>query len=118
MRKWTLLLIGLAFASAAIAGENRFAQFAPPGSGPPIIVDPATGKYLGELSANRYAPNSISNPYGRYGSRFSPDSVNNPYGVYGSRFSPKSAANPYATSPPVIISPYGRYSQPYVWPRR
>lgn len=40
-------------------------------------------RYLGELSADRYAPNSVSNPYGRYGSRYSPDSINNPYGPYG-----------------------------------
>lgn len=41
------------------------------------------GKYLGELSNDRYAPNSVSNPYGRYGNRYSPDSINNPYGNYG-----------------------------------
>lgn len=41
------------------------------------------GTYLGELSANRYAPDSVSNPYGRFGSRYSPTSVNNPYSPYG-----------------------------------
>lgn len=41
------------------------------------------GRYLGELSTNRYTPDSVSNPYGRYGSRYSPDSVNNPHGPYG-----------------------------------
>jgi hypothetical protein len=69
---------------------------------PPYIVDGETGKYLGNLSTNRYDPNSVSNPYGRYGSRYSPDSINNPYGQYGSRYSPDSARNPYALSPPVI----------------
>ena len=39
--------------------------------------------YLGELSQNRYAPDSVSNPYGRYGSRYSPDSINNKYGPFG-----------------------------------
>lgn len=48
----------------------------------------ADGKYLGRLSANRYDPESTSNPYGKYGSEFSPDSINNPYGE-GSRFSKK-----------------------------
>jgi len=68
--------------------SNRYA------TSPPRIY--AGGMYLGELSPNRYAPESVSNPYGRYGSRYSPDSVNNIYG------------------------PYGRYStQPiYVYPRR
>ncbi len=37
-------------------------------AGPPILVDPQTGKYLGNLSANPYDQNSVSNPYGQYGS--------------------------------------------------
>lgn len=70
---------------------------------PPYLVDGETGQYLGTLSSNPYDPNSVSNPYGRYGSRHSPDSVNNPYGRWGSRYSPDSATNPYAISPPRII---------------
>lgn len=53
------------------------------------------GRYLGNANANRYDPNSVSNPYGRYGSRYSEDSVNNPYGRYGSRYSPEGVNNPY-----------------------
>jgi hypothetical protein len=71
----------------------------------PILVDPQSGKYLGNYSANQYDPNSISNPYGKYGSRYSPDSVNNPYGKYGSQYSPNSAHNPYAINPPKIVYP-------------
>ena len=41
------------------------------------------GTFLGELSSNRYAPNSILNPYGVYGSRYSPQSIRNPHGPYG-----------------------------------
>lgn len=41
------------------------------------------GKYLGELSTDQYRLDSVSNPYGRYGSPYSLDSVNNPYGRYG-----------------------------------
>ena len=74
----------------------------------PILVDPNSGKYLGNLNSNRYDPNSVANPYGRYGSRYSPDSINNPYGQYGSPYSPNSARNPYATQPPVIVSPSER----------
>ena len=62
----------------------------------PIIVAP-DGKYLGNLNSNQYDPNSVSNPYGRYGSQYSPDSINNPYGQYGSPYSPNSPNNPYAT---------------------
>lgn len=81
-------------------------------SAPPILVDPQTGKYLGTLSNNRYDPNSVSNPYGQYGSKYSPDSINNPYGQYGSKYSPNSPNNPYSTSPPVIISPGGSLNYP------
>ncbi len=53
------------------------------------------GKFLGNLNANRSDPNSVANPYGRYGSRHSPDSVNNPHGRYGSRHSTEGASNRY-----------------------
>lgn len=48
---------------------------------PPKIY--SGGRYLGELSADRYGLDSVSNPYSRYGSKYSPDSVNNIYGPYG-----------------------------------
>lgn len=71
-------------------------------AGPPQLKDRQTGKYLGNLSANPYDSNSVSNPYGRYGSEYSQDSVNNPYGQYGSPYSNDSANNPYANNPPGI----------------
>lgn len=69
---------------------------------PPSIYS-GDGKYLGDLSSDKYAPNSVSNPYGQYGSKYSPDSINNPYGRYGSKYSNDSPNNPYATTPPAII---------------
>lgn len=76
-------------------------------SGPPALVAP-DGTYLGTLSTNPYAPDSISNPYGKYGSPYSPNSINNPYGVYGSPYSPLSPNNPYTfgSQPIQPISPY------------
>lgn len=62
----------------------------------PIIVAP-DGKYLGNLSSNQFDPNSVANPYGRYGSPYSPDSINNQFGRYGSPYSPNSVNNPFAT---------------------
>ncbi len=76
-------------------------------TGQPILVDPQTGKYLGNLSANPYYQNSVSNPYGQYGSPYSQDSINNPVGEYGSPYSDKSINNPYATDPPIIIDTDG-----------
>ncbi|WP_203225141.1 hypothetical protein [Leptospirillum ferriphilum] len=65
------------------------------------------GTYLGNLNANPYDPNSVSNPYGKYGSPFSPYSIHNPYGKYGSPYSPDSANNPYTTGGPRIVVPRG-----------
>ena len=81
---------------------------------PPTIVG-ADGTYLGVLSSNRFDPESVSNPYGVYGSKYSPTSINNPYSIYGSKYSPYSATNPYATEAPKIVNPYlGRLStNPY-----
>ena len=69
------------------------------------IYDKETGKYLGQLGGNQYAPDSTNNRYGRYGSQYSADSINNPYGTYGSKYSNSSPNNPYATNAPVIIDP-------------
>lgn len=63
----------------------------------------ADGKYLGNLSTNKFDSNSVNNPYGRYGNPYSADSINNPYGRYGNPYSNESASNPYATSAPRII---------------
>jgi len=52
----------------------------------PKLYD-SEGNYRGRLSTNRYDPDSVSNPNGRYGSKYSPDSINNPYG----------AGNPYSS---------------------
>ena len=54
------------------------------------------GQFRGNLNTNRYDPNSIANPYGRYGSRYSPESIQNPYGA-GSPYRPDSPTNPYGT---------------------
>ena len=69
----------------------------------PILVDRQTGKYLGTLSSNPNDPDSVSNPFGQYGSQYSQDSINNSLGEYGSPYSNKSINNPYATNPPIIL---------------
>jgi hypothetical protein len=95
--------------------------------------DDTDADYLGQLSANPYAADSTSNPYGK-GNPYDANSVNNPYGEYGSRYSNKSANNPYATDAPKLYdedgnyrgrlsanpydaestsNPYGRYGSPY-----
>lgn len=94
------LILGIAIQTSAIAGPPR------------IYSD--DGKYLGTASSNPYDPESISNPYGQYGSPYSPDSVNNPYGQYGSPYSNDSANNPYATSEGRGAAPIPAPGQGYI----
>jgi len=84
---------GSAYSSVSVA--NPYVT-----SAPKIIA--ADGTYLGRLSANPYAADSVSNPYGKYGSPYSPTSINNPYSQYGSPYSTMSPRNPYTTTAPVL----------------
>lgn len=100
-----------------------------------LILIPFTvhTEYLGDLSTNKFDPNSITNPFGA-GSPYSSNSVTNKFGLYGSPFSNQSATNPYATDAPrlydqqgnyrgklstnpydpdSVSNPYGRYGNPY-----
>ena len=83
MRPLAALAVGVALIAPALAQ-------------PPRIYAP-DGTYLGNLSTNQFDPDSVSNPFGRYGSQFSPDSINNPYGRYGSPYSPNSVRNPFVS---------------------
>ena len=78
------------------------------GTGAPVLVG-EDGEYLGEFSANPYAPDSVANPYGPYGSRYSAESINNPYGEYGSKYSVNGARNPYTTGGARLYAPDGEY---------
>jgi hypothetical protein len=72
-------------------------------TGPPRIYAP-DGTYLGNLSSNRFDPNSVSNPYGVYGSPYG-NTIKNPYSAYGSLFSPLSPNNPYAVGSGPALPP-------------
>jgi hypothetical protein len=88
-----------------------------------LLLTPVSGsaEFLGCLNCSEYDPDSIWNPYGRYGSPYSPyspDSLHNPYGQYGNPYSPKSPKNPYSTDGPKIYNSEGEYrgnlnSNPY-----
>ncbi len=60
-------------------------------------------QYLGDVSSNCYASNSIMNDYGNYGSSYSSTSIRNEYGQWGSPYNSRSATNPNASSPPFIV---------------
>jgi hypothetical protein len=88
-----LLIITLVLWSSIAAAQT----------GPPQIYA-SDGTYLGNLSSNRFDPNSVSNPYGVYGSPYG-NTINNPYSPYGSPFSPLSPNNPYAVGSEPTPSP-------------
>lgn len=50
------------------------------------------GRFRGNLNSNRADPDSVANPYGRYGSKYSEDSINNRYGA-GTRYNSDSPNN-------------------------
>ena len=96
---------------AAVALMAMFSAGGAAAQSSPYIVSP-NGQYLGNLNNNRYDPNSVSNPYGQYGSQYSPNSIKNPYGRYGSPYSPQSANNPYATQAPIVVTSQGGMRTP------
>ncbi len=66
----------------------------------PKLYD-SQGNFRGNLNSNKYDPDSVANPYGRYGSKYSNDSINNPYGA-GSRYNQDSPNNPFGNGMTII----------------
>lgn len=97
-------LITITIFALCTTGAHAVGVWGPQNQGNSPQVYSQEGKYLGNLNSNPYDPNSVSNPYGQYGSPYSPDSINNPYGRYGSPYSPDSANNPYGQG----VRVYGR----------
>jgi hypothetical protein len=64
--------------------------------------------YLGNLSANQFAPNSTANPFGA-GNQYRSNGIANKFSQYGNRFSNKSFTNPYATNAPKLYDSHGNY---------
>ncbi len=69
-------------------------------SGGPKLYN-SDGEFRGNLNGNRFDPDSVSNPYGRYGRRYSSESINNSYGA-GSEFKSDSPNNPYGSGWAII----------------
>lgn len=60
-------------------------------------------QFLGRITSNAFASDSMGNPYGRYGSEISGTSIFNSYGKYGGEYSPLSPFNRTTSTPPVIF---------------
>ncbi|MNI66459.1 hypothetical protein D3C73_1220220 [compost metagenome] len=73
-------------------------------SGADILLYSNDGKtFLGNISTNTYAADSIFNEYGIYGSKYSATSISNEYSIYGGPYSDESAFNKFATKPPILV---------------
>jgi len=69
-----------------------------------LSTDPLTEEvaFLGTIE-DEFAPDSIFNPYGSYGSPYAAESIWNEYGSYGGAYASSSPFNRFSTSPPVIV---------------
>lgn len=74
---------------------NAISPYTRPSHNGPHLYS-SQGEYRGRLNNNQYDPESVSNPYGRYGSKYSPDSISNKYGA-GNPYSSESPNNPYGS---------------------
>jgi len=63
----------------------------------------ADSTYLGTISRDRYAKESIANPHSVYGNSFNTGSLFNQFGQYGNPFSLLSPFNHYTRTPPRIV---------------
>ena len=59
--------------------------------------------FLGNITKNKYATDSLANKYSTHGSKYGLDTIFSKYGDYGSKYSSKSAFNKYATEPPELL---------------
>lgn len=100
--------------AAGLDGAATGMQAASGGLGLPpgklmIFGGPNHSTYLGCLSCNEYASDSLFNEFSSHGSSYGAASIFNAYGSFGSKYSSTSACNPYATDPPVIVDGSGKY---------
>jgi hypothetical protein len=67
------------------------------------FLEAADGQFLGRITDNPYDSESITNPYGPYGSAYSGTSIFNAYAQYGSQYGTLSLNNPYSQKPPKLM---------------
>jgi hypothetical protein len=61
------------------------------------------GQFLGRISNDQFAADSMANSYGQYGSPYAQISIFNQFGPYGGQFSILSPFNQFTTTPPVMF---------------
>lgn len=73
------------------------------------VIIAEDGQFLGRITTNDFASDSILNEYGRYGSEVSLVSIFNTYAKYGNEYSRLSPFNPTSRTPPKIVSRSGHF---------
>ena len=73
-----------------------------------LFGGPGYSVYLGCLSCDADAPDSVFNTAGRFGNNLDALSIWNRRGIYGSRDSAYSAWNPHAKHPPRVQDQFGK----------
>jgi hypothetical protein len=100
-----------------IIGGDRPASMPPIGS---VIVG-SDNTFLGVISRDVNDPDSISNPYGRFGSPESPYSIWNSSGRWGDPYGQDTPWNSNATRPPIVYVGHTFWgylsANPAVYPR-
>jgi hypothetical protein len=75
-----------------------------------VFGGPSYTQYLGSFTCvfcTEFAPDSINNLFGIYGSQFSATSIRNQFSIYGNQFSTYSACDQFATNPPRVFNSNG-----------
>lgn len=68
-----------------------------------VLLFAEDGRFLGRVTKDKTAADSVTNTSGRYGSAYSSVSIFNPSGKYGGESSALSPFNPFTTKPPVMF---------------
>lgn len=91
----------------AAQGRRGLGEFLSLLEGASIVAE--DGQFLGTITANEFAQDSILNEFGRYGSEFSRTSIFNEFCPYGGEFSRLSPFNEFTSTPPRLLSPAGDF---------
>lgn len=74
-----------------------------------LFGGPKRDVYLGCLTCDAFAADSVCNQFGQYGNESSPESIWNASSLYGSDSSPLSPWNQFATRGPAIVDATGAF---------
>lgn len=105
-------MIACALAPQGCSGQQNAApQHQPTGGSSAYFVYGGLNHevFLGCLSCDAYALNSIRNVDGPHGATYAAASVSNHNSPYGDSYSDTSACNSIASNPPVIVDARGHY---------